>query len=653
MSLSAPEIEVIYFLAEKLTGSSQQGTFRKEVLIANVERRLKETQTGSLIKYLKYVARNPSEKDALISALTIHTTSWFREPPHLKVLENYIKKELAKSPHQTFKVWSAACSTGEEPYTFSIFLNELKSQFKNFDFSIHGSDIDVKSVEKANKAQYSGIGLFDIPEKYHKWIKASNLLLEKKSTSTEKKSRKSHDDAIITLSPEVRSRCQFFTNNLNILNAPQLLPKYDVVVCRNVLIYFDKKTVEKIIQNLLSRLKDGGLLILGHSESFHETPVNLKSLGSSSYIKMSPEMILEEKNNSNDKYKFTKIEKKSILIIDDSPTIRSVLRKALSSADYVIEESETAEDATLKVTQNKFDVITLDLNLPGENGISWLKKQRSQGLKTPIVIISESNKQEAAKVFGAFDDGAQDHFTKKQLSDNPIAVFNIIKSLSSSNKDGQLKSWQTSLKQFNSPHFSPQIIMIGAGTGGPQAIIELLANLKKPAPPIVIVQHMTTDFSDAFLKKIAEETGFLIGQVSQSQPLAENTVYTATGDYHLEVESRGKYLYLSESLAPAVNDRRPSIDSFFYSASRIPITGVAVILSGSGTDGVRGLYELAKRQNFLTMAQDELSSTVFELPKKCLELGCINIIGSPKDLAQQIGRVIRSDSDNLKKKGAA
>jgi len=652
MALSAPEIEVIYFLAEKLTGSSQQGAFRKEVLIANVERRLQETKNDSLIKYLKYVARNPSEKDALISALTIHTTSWFREPPHLKVLENYIRKELLKSPHQTFRVWSAACSTGEEPYTFSIFLNDLKSELKNFDFTIHGSDIDVKSVDKASQGKYNKIGLFDIPEKFHRWIKSSNSSIGHKSIYKSKNETGQTKIENIVLSPEVKNKCQFFTNNLTSLNAPQLLPKYDIIICRNVLIYFDKKTVEKIIQNLLSKLKDGGLLILGHSESFHDTPVNLKNLGSSSYVKMSPEMILEEKSNT-DKYKFTKIEKKSILIIDDSPTIRSVLRKALSSADYVIEESETAEDATLKVSQNKFDVITLDLNLPGENGIQWLKKQRSLGLKTPIVIISESNKQEAAKVFGAFDDGAQEHFTKKQLNENPTAVFNIIKSLSSSNKEGQMKSWQASLKPFNQTNFKPQIIMIGAGTGGPQAIIELLSHLKKPAPPIVIVQHMTTDFSEAFLQKISEETGFIVGKVSQTQQLAENTVYTATGDYHLEVESRGKYLYLAESLAPAVNDRRPSIDSFFNSASRIPLSGIAVVLSGSGSDGVRGLYELAKRQNFLTIAQDELSSTVFELPQKCLELGCINQIGHPKDISTQINKFVRTDNDSFKKKGAA
>ena len=134
MALSAPEMEVIYFLAEKLTGSSQQGAFRKEVLVTNIERRLQETKKATLIEYLKFVAKNPLEKDALISALTIHTTSWFREPPHLKILENYIKKESLKSNLQTFKIWSAACSTGEEPYTFSIFLSELKTQFKNFYF---------------------------------------------------------------------------------------------------------------------------------------------------------------------------------------------------------------------------------------------------------------------------------------------------------------------------------------------------------------------------------------------------------------------------------------------------------------------------------------------------------------------------------------
>ncbi|HEY8271130.1 MAG TPA: CheR family methyltransferase, partial [Pseudobdellovibrionaceae bacterium] len=157
MGLTKQEEETIYLIAEKITGTSQQGVFRKDILVRNVERRMVEVNTRSLADYLQLVNSDPLQYQNLVSDLTIHTTSWFREKPHYDLLKQQAA-DLFKTAKRPFKVWSSACSTGEEVYSAALVLEGLREHLQGFEYEIHGSDIDIVSVDKAQRALYEAAG---------------------------------------------------------------------------------------------------------------------------------------------------------------------------------------------------------------------------------------------------------------------------------------------------------------------------------------------------------------------------------------------------------------------------------------------------------------------------------------------------------------
>ncbi|NJL24602.1 MAG: hypothetical protein HC902_05150 [Calothrix sp. SM1_5_4] len=142
--------DLILRLAAELTGATTTAESPPSSLISNVNRLMEEKGFSSLLPYLQYVAENPDEHARLISALTIHTTSWFRENPHFVAFQEMLLETLQKK--EVFNLWSAACSTGEEVYSFGLMLEEFRRVHPGFDYRILGTDIDPVSVEVARRA---------------------------------------------------------------------------------------------------------------------------------------------------------------------------------------------------------------------------------------------------------------------------------------------------------------------------------------------------------------------------------------------------------------------------------------------------------------------------------------------------------------------
>ena len=139
INLTHEEREMVFLLASQLTGTCQEGNFRHEILVTNVIRRMHKLNTPDLESYLEYVEEHPKEMPHLLSALTIHTTNWFREKPHynnfVKLLENYHKQH----PNKKFVMLSAACSTGEEVWSFALVCEWFRQKNPGFDFEVHGA----------------------------------------------------------------------------------------------------------------------------------------------------------------------------------------------------------------------------------------------------------------------------------------------------------------------------------------------------------------------------------------------------------------------------------------------------------------------------------------------------------------------------------
>ncbi|RDB36390.1 MAG: hypothetical protein DCC88_05155 [Spirobacillus cienkowskii] len=263
-AFSGEDREKIYAMAENMTGNCQSGTYRREIIISNVLRRIQVKKSNTLDEYLQSAIADDQEFAQLLSAFTIHTTEWFREMPHYKKFEALLSEKFKGT--KKFKMHSGGCSTGEEVYSFGLVLEAFRSQNSGFDYEYQAFDIDPVSVEMAKKALYPMKDFAKIGPNYQKFVKK----MEKEDS--------------ITVDQNIKSRSHFYTDNL--IKLQNMAPTYNVIVCRNVLIYFTPDKVKEIIAKLVMRLIKGGVLIIGHSDSLDPKSFNLKSLGNSMFEKL-------------------------------------------------------------------------------------------------------------------------------------------------------------------------------------------------------------------------------------------------------------------------------------------------------------------------------------------------------------------------------
>lgn len=612
MKWTKEDTEIIFQIAESMTGSCQKGSFRKEILVSNVKRRMEHLQVENLKEYFDIALTDNSEKKELLSALTIHTTSWFREMPHFNVLNEYLEKLKNRDfKSHPFKVWSAACSSGEEIYSISLILERWKMLYPDFEYQLWASDIDPKSVNNTKKALYSLSQINAIPKDYWPW-----LLIGKDEFKNK-----------FTVCKSIRERMNAFTFNLTDSNlAP--VTDFDVIFCRNVLIYFDSGTVIRVLDKLITHLISHGLLILGHSEAMAGNHRQLKNLKSSSFIKKDlthTSLTLSEK-------------KLRILIIDDVHSIRKSISKIVNDVGAEAIESESLEEAQFLLSKTNFDLITLDLNPRGRAGMVWLEERRKEGLKIPVVVVSDAAPGDATKVFGALELGAEEYFSKSNLDSKNEDFKNYLKALVDRNYEKRGPRKERRLKVFNFSRFKPEVILIGASTGGPDAIWGLLKNFpKNSTPPIVIVQHISSEFMKAFAERVAMVSGLKLVAQSNESLLRQNHIYFPVKESHMVIKknSKGELLAAYEG-SEKYQGHCPSVSRLFQSAAKLKIQGVAILLTGMGADGADGLKELADTEKFYTIAQDQDSCIVYGMPKVARDLGAVCFTGNLHEIREDI-----------------
>ncbi|PLX10419.1 MAG: chemotaxis protein CheR [Marinilabiliales bacterium] len=244
---------------------------KKKLLVkSRLQNRIKVLQLKNYSEYCNYLINNKKESIEMIDRITTNKTDFFREVKHFYFLRDEIKKGFFdKIKSDKLKVWSAACSTGQEPYSLAMMLFDiLKSE--HYDFSINATDISKSVLEKAVLAIYPMALINQIPDNYIK-----KYLLKSKNNS----------EAKFRIAPEIRSKVEFSVHNL-LDEKINLKHKFDIIFCRNTLIYFDRETQLKVINNLLSKLNNKGLLFLGHSESLINMDLELESVSPSVYKKI-------------------------------------------------------------------------------------------------------------------------------------------------------------------------------------------------------------------------------------------------------------------------------------------------------------------------------------------------------------------------------
>ena len=249
---------------------------KKTMLEARLQKRLKAHDLASFEEYGEFVFSPQglqSELVHLIDVVTTNKTDFFREPGHFdflteKALPTILNKR-DRSPTNPVRIWSAGCSSGEEPYTLAMVLSDYGTEQRNCRFSILASDISTRILETARKAIYPEERTDDIA--MH--IKKRYLLRSR-----------DRQRGLIRICPELRAMITF--KRINFMDSDfGLSEKMDIIFCRNVVIYFDKETQQNLMQKFHRQLRPGGYLFLGHSETLNGIDVDFKAVGSTVYQK--------------------------------------------------------------------------------------------------------------------------------------------------------------------------------------------------------------------------------------------------------------------------------------------------------------------------------------------------------------------------------
>lgn len=248
---------------------------KKVLLKSRLIKRLKELKLPKYSAYVDFVLQNTEQsKEEVVKMMDVvstNKTDFFREGAHFDYLSFHVIPEFNQNGNRKIKVWSAGCSTGEEVYTLAMVLEEERQKDHLSDYLIYGSDISVSALKTAVKAVYPMPRAETIPS----WLKKKYLLKSKNSK-----------DPKVKIVKELRDKVKFMRINL-VDDFYPIANDFDIIFCRNTLIYFDKETQERVINNLLNHLKIGGYLFIGHSESLLNHSIeNIKQVKPTVYQKI-------------------------------------------------------------------------------------------------------------------------------------------------------------------------------------------------------------------------------------------------------------------------------------------------------------------------------------------------------------------------------
>jgi two-component system chemotaxis response regulator CheB len=362
-----------------------------------------------------------------------------------------------------------------------------------------------------------------------------------------------------------------------------------------------------------------------------------------------------------------------VLVVDDSAVYRRVLSEALRSLPDVEVVGSVANGTlvTDKVRELQPDLVTLDIEMPGMNGIEVMEALRRADLDVKVLVISSLTVSGGQRTLQALQHGAFDFITKpaggsaeenlrsmrEELSPrlralvHRLDVQNLLRSGLAPVSRAELKpAPRIAAHQISSgqtpatlPHHNPEIVVIGVSTGGPNALLSIFSAL--PAAlgvPILIVQHMPPIFTQLLAANLSAHSAVVVQEATHNEPIVANHAYIAPGGKQMRLIpgiSGARLLQLSDD--PPENCCRPSVNYLFRSvANHFPGRALGVILTGMGDDGAAGL-RLLKQGGSTVIAQDEASCVVFGMPKAAIEAGVVDCVVPLSGMAERITSLVR------------
>lgn len=310
-----------------------------------------------------------------------------------------------------------------------------------------------------------------------------------------------------------------------------------------------------------------------------------------------------------------------VLVVDDSPTMRAVLKAELQRDPGIVIVGAAANPLAAREAIKTLgpDVLTLDINMPGMDGLVFLEKlMRLRPM--PVVVVSSEVGGGSASSVEALALGAFDCFLKPLDGTRSGAYDGLRERVRNAARMPKRMPKAEAHETAPSTDFDPngRIVAIGASTGGVEALITLLSQFPANCPPTIVTQHMPGSFTRSFAARLDHNCAAQVREATNGSPLQPGHIYLAPGgESHLEMIGRDAQLCRLRSGAP-VSGHRPSVDAMFHSVARLGIPAVGVILTGMGDDGAAGLLAM-RRAGARTFGQDAATSLVYGMPRTAFE----------------------------------
>lgn len=344
-----------------------------------------------------------------------------------------------------------------------------------------------------------------------------------------------------------------------------------------------------------------------------------------------------------------------VLIVDDSALIRGVMKEIIS-AQPDMEVVGAAPDplaARELIKQTNPDVLTLDVEMPKMDGLDFL--ERLMRLRPmPVLMVSSLTERGSEITLRALELGAVDYITKPKMSIQSgmleyaeliaekirIAARARVRATPPPLAQGQ---GSTALASVRNPLISSEkLIIIGASTGGTEAIKEFLVQLPSDSPGVLITQHMPEGFTRSFANRLDKLCKISVKEAEGGERVLPGHAYLAPGHSHLKLVRSGANYMTQLDDGPPVNRHRPSVDVLFESAAQAAgKNAVGVILTGMGKDGAAGMLKM-KEAGAYNLAQDEASCVVFGMPREAIAIGATHDVGPLSELPGRVMMVFSS-----------
>jgi two-component system chemotaxis response regulator CheB len=340
-----------------------------------------------------------------------------------------------------------------------------------------------------------------------------------------------------------------------------------------------------------------------------------------------------------------------VLIVDDSKFTRELLGKILSADPEILIVGQASDAYVARELIKKVNphVLTLDIMMPGMDGITFLKNlMRLHPL--PVVMVSSLTEQDGAIALEALALGAVDYILKPstdELGNIEVYAKKIIKMVKNAAKAHvSIKNYSENINLntdkaiYQSEFLKKHIVAMGSSTGGVEAVESILRQMPKMFPGIVLTQHIRQDFVTPFANRINKLCRLKVVEAKEGDEIMPGFVYVAPSDHHLVIKLHKNYFYCELNNNVRVNGHRPSVDVLFHSvAENVGAHGIGVLLTGMGVDGANGAKAIHEAGG-IVIAQDEATSVIWGMPGAAVQLKAADYVTPLPDIPQQLFRIL-------------